>query len=70
MSKGTETMEAETELREAFEEQTDLVDRLLSAIERAEEDIGGETAITVIGLLGPSYERSRAALARATGATS
>lgn len=49
-------------LTEILTEQTDLVDRLCSAVERAEHDIGGEGALTVLGLLGPTNDRARAAL--------
>jgi hypothetical protein len=51
---------------EAFREQTDLVERLCDAVDRAENDIGGEGALAVLKLLGPAWERSRAALERLT----
>jgi hypothetical protein len=46
-----------------FRQQTELVDRLLSAVERAEADIGGEGSLTVLGLLGPVNDQARASLA-------
>lgn len=49
-------------LRELLREQTDLVDRLCSAVERAENDIGGEGSLTVLRLLGPVNDRALAAL--------
>lgn len=54
--------------KEALEEQTDVVDRLCSAIERAEQDIGGESVRTVLALLGPANDRARATLQAIKGA--
>jgi hypothetical protein len=50
-------------MREALEEQTQLVDRLLSAVERVEADIGGEPPGAIVPLLGSANDRARAALA-------
>ncbi|WP_203234511.1 hypothetical protein [Sphingomonas solaris] len=46
-----------------FAEQTDLVERLCDAVDREAEDIGGESSMTVLRLLGPHHARAKASLA-------
>lgn len=60
------------QLRSAFAAQTELVDRLCDAVDREAADIGGESSLSVLQLLGPNLSVSRAALAEvpANGATS
>lgn len=48
-----------------FRKQTELVERLCDAVDRASEDIGGEGALTVLRLLGPVNDEAIAMLAAA-----
>lgn len=53
------------ELLEALKGLHGVADRLCSAIERAEQDIGGETPEQVLKELGPETDKARAAIAKA-----
>lgn len=50
-------------LREALREQTAIVDRLLTAVDCAAEDIGHERVDVILRELGPANDKARAALA-------
>lgn len=54
-------------LLEALNEQTALVDRLLTIVECQEADIGCESPDAIWPLLGPSYEKSSALISQAEG---
>jgi hypothetical protein len=54
-------------LRGAATDVADLVERLTDAVERETHDIGGEGSLTVLRLLGPAYDRLRAALTSPDG---
>jgi hypothetical protein len=58
---------AAPELLEALEGLHDVSERLCDAIERQENDIGGESVLAVLGELGPATDRARAAIAKARG---
>lgn len=57
--------EAGAGVREALRVQTDLVGRLCDAVDREAEDIGGESSLSVLRLLGPHHAVAVAALTKA-----